>query len=86
MTYISRSSDFSAFIFCSEKRFSFIGKAQFRRATLSCDSSYYDNYCFQFLVLQAIREDSPTVPALLTDYILKGMYLVVQKSSHSRIS
>ena len=38
---ISRSSDFSSFIFCSEKHFSFIGKAQFRRATLSCDSSYF---------------------------------------------
>ena len=40
MTYISRSGDFSSFIFCSEKHFSFIGKAQLRRATLSCDSSY----------------------------------------------
>ena len=39
--YISWFSDFSSFIFCSEKHFSFIGKAQFRRATLSCDSSYY---------------------------------------------
>ena len=28
------------FIFCSEKHFSFIGKARFRWATLSCDSSY----------------------------------------------
>ena len=28
------------FFFCSEKHFSFIGKAWFRRATLSCDSSY----------------------------------------------
>lgn len=26
-----------------------------------------------FTVLKAINEDSPTVPALLTDYILKGM-------------
>lgn len=25
-----------------------------------------------FLVLKAINEDSPTVPTLLTDYILKG--------------
>ena len=41
VTYISRSSDFSSFIFCSEKHFSFIGKAQFRRASLSCYSSYY---------------------------------------------
>ena len=32
MTYISWSSDFSLFIFCSEKHFSFIGKARFRRA------------------------------------------------------
>ena len=40
MTYISRFSDFLSFIFCSEKHFSFIGKAQFRRAMLSCDSSY----------------------------------------------
>ena len=28
------------FFFCSEKHFSFISKAQFRRATLSCDSAY----------------------------------------------
>lgn len=27
-----------------------------------------------FLVLKAINEDSPTVPTLLTDYILKGKY------------
>ena len=47
MTYISRSSDFSSFIFCSEKHFSFIGKAQFRRAALSCDSSYL--FCQKFL-------------------------------------
>ena len=40
VTYISWSSDFSAIIFCSEKHFSFIGKARFRRATLSYDSSY----------------------------------------------
>lgn len=26
----------------------------------------------RFLVLKAINEDSPTVPTLLTDYILKG--------------
>ena len=26
--------------FCSEKQFSFIGKARSRRATLSCDCSY----------------------------------------------
>lgn len=29
---------------------------------------------FFFLVLKAINEDSPTVPTLLTDYILKGVY------------
>jgi len=29
-----------------------------------------------FLVLKAINEDSPTVPTLLTDYILKGKYYV----------
>lgn len=28
--------------------------------------------CLAFAVLQAINEDSPTVPSLLTDYILKG--------------
>ena len=43
MTYISRSSDFSSLIFCFGKHFSFIGKAQFRQATLSCDSSYFAN-------------------------------------------
>ena len=30
-------------MFALKKQFSFIGKARFRRATLSCDSSYY--YC-----------------------------------------
>ena len=35
---------FPSFIFCSEKHFSFIGKARFRRATLSCDSSYLTYY------------------------------------------
>ena len=32
---------FLSFIFCSEKHFSFIGKAWFRRAVLSCYTSYY---------------------------------------------
>ena len=40
------SSDFSSFIFCSEKHFGFIGKAWFRRATLSYDSSYLHYSCF----------------------------------------
>lgn len=31
-----------------------------------------------FLVLKAINEDSPTVPTLLTDYILKGKYYVLK--------
>ena len=44
MTYISWSSDFSSSSFCSEKHFSFIGKARFRRAMLSCDSSYFYKY------------------------------------------
>lgn len=30
-------------------------------------------FCLFCLVLQAINDDSPTVPTLLTDYILKGM-------------
>jgi hypothetical protein len=29
-------------------------------------------FCFILSVLEAINEDSPTVPTLLTDYILKG--------------
>ena len=37
---VIRCSDLSFSNFCSEKHFSFIGEAQFRRATLSCDSSY----------------------------------------------
>ena len=36
----SYSSDFEFFFFLLQMDFSFIGKAQFRRATLSCDSSY----------------------------------------------
>ena len=32
---------FLFFIFCSEKHFSFIGKAWFMRPMLSCDSSYF---------------------------------------------
>jgi len=31
-----------------------------------------------FSVLKAINEDSPTVPTLLTDYILKGKYYVLK--------
>lgn len=31
-----------------------------------------------FSVLKAIDEDSPTVPTLLTDYILKGKYLYIR--------
>ena len=30
-------------------------------------------------VLRAIVEDSPTVPTLLTDYILKGIYFLTRK-------
>lgn len=30
-----------------------------------------DNFPIYFSVLKAINEDSPTVPTLLTDYILK---------------
>ena len=37
-----KSSDFTFLYFCTQKRFSFIGKAWFRWATLSCDSSYFD--------------------------------------------
>lgn len=33
-------------------------------------------YQFLFAVLKAINEDSPTVPTLLTDYILKGILLM----------
>lgn len=36
---------------------------------------YYSNVRYFFIfftVLKAISEDSPTVPTLLTDYILKG--------------
>ena len=36
-----------SFIFCSEKHFSFIGKARFRWATLSCDSSYFSSFQFR---------------------------------------
>lgn len=32
-------------------------------------------FFFFFLVLKAINEDSPTVPTLLTDYILKGKHV-----------
>lgn len=33
----------------------------------------YINNIFICVVLKAISEDSPTVPTLLTDYILKGI-------------
>ena len=33
--------------------FSFIGKAQFRQATLFCDSSYYSLFIAIFVVLEA---------------------------------
>lgn len=32
----------------------------------------------QFSVLKAINEDSPTVPTLLTDYILKGEHYILK--------
>ena len=41
MTCISWSSDVLLLFFCTEKHFSFIDKAWFRRATLYCDSSYF---------------------------------------------
>lgn len=37
----------------------------------SCDMFF----CWCFSVLKAINEDSPTVPTLLTDYILKGEWV-----------
>ena len=40
---------FLSFIFCSEKHFSFIGKAWFRRVTLSCDS-FYILCCYRNLI------------------------------------
>ena len=65
----SYSSDF-AFIFLLQMHFSFIGKAQFRRATLFCDSSYlwwtdekypsiiikYPPYLFHWLLIQVTRK------------------------------
>ena len=42
---------FLSFIFCSEKHFSFIGKARFRLATLSCNSSYTHS-CIEMAVAQ----------------------------------
>lgn len=36
-------------------------------------------FFYLFSVLKAINEDSPTVPTLLTDYILKGMYRLAEK-------
>ena len=41
----SRSSDFLLLFFALKKHFSFFGKAQFRRAMLSCDSSYHSFFC-----------------------------------------
>ena len=39
----------------------------------SCEFKLKTNYiCYVLSVLKAINQDSPTVPALLTDYILKG--------------
>jgi len=39
-------------------------------------------YCFLLLpVLTAINEDSPTVPALLTDYILNGKWAILIRVS-----
>ena len=50
---VIRSSDLSFFNFCSEKHFSFIGKARFRRATLSCDSSYFLCKSSTFTIISA---------------------------------
>ena len=44
---VIRSSDLSFFNVCSEKHFSFIGKARFRRATLSCCYlNFWENFIF----------------------------------------
>ena len=62
MTYISCSSDFSSFIFCSEKHFNFIGKAQFRPATLSSDSFYLCYAVLEKNVMKPFRiHDSSTI-------------------------
>ena len=49
------SRDLSFFNFCSEKHFSFISKARFRRAMLSCDSSYFMSEYFKFLHLFMVK-------------------------------
>jgi len=36
--------------------------------------AYWNNLLLFLLVLTAVNEDSPTVPGLLTDYILKGIF------------
>ena len=48
---VIRSSDLSFFNVCSEKHFSFIGKARLRRAMLSCHSSYHSYFHFVFFYL-----------------------------------
>ena len=81
MTYISRSSDFSSFIFCSEKNFSFIGKAQFRRATLSCNSSYYAPNLKKFKGIEVegaywIKPVCPLVTLCIRSRTLRGRLLI----------
>ena len=58
---VIRSSDLSFFNVCFEKHFSFIGKAQFRQATLSCDSSYYSNFSHTHNENKTTKKQTPAI-------------------------
>ena len=73
----SWSRDFSSFSICSEKHFSFIGKAQFMRAILSCDSSY----CFS--VRMFISSYFSHVSATLHQRFVLKFLKLVYLSNHS---
>ena len=75
---VIRSSDLSFFNVCSEKHSSFIGKAWFRRATLSCDSSYF--------VMETTYADSSSDMAQPCDHWLVGHEVMVSMTNISWFS
>ena len=68
---------FLAFNFCSEKHFSFIGKAQFRRATLSSNSCYLWR---TYRKLSLNYPQKPSLSVLLLYSYLQGHWGLTEES------
>ena len=82
------SSDLSFFNVCSEKHFSFIGKARFRRATQSCHSSYFYNmFKSPYLALthMYVSDGDKDVYCVCTHSLLVGMHGHFKPIFHSHM-